>query len=174
MSTSNQKITFIDKTSPPDKKYFKIDHELYFSAAERLSKMGMICYMYFMSQVPHTWNGIKNKDNNRNAPYEISTAHIAEITGISGSSAKNGIADLIKNGYLKPLKGNLYQFIDILPEDRLQTVEEHEEILEYEQMLKLSMDTLSNDRQEQLKNIALKNIEEEKILSTSQKKFSWE
>ena len=164
MSVSNQKVVLIDKTTPPERRYFKIDHDLYFLAAERLTKMGMICYMYFMAQIPHTWDNIKNEDNKRNAPYEISTTHISEVTGISTTSAKNGIKELSDKGYLQLLRGNLYRFRDILLEDKTQTIEEHEEVLDYEQMIELSINTAKEERQTQLKNIAINHINDrEKI-----------
>lgn len=169
MSVPKQKIVLINRTTPAQEKYFKIDQELYFLAASRLNKSGLLVYMYFIAQVPNTWDGIKNQSNKRAGAYEISTRHISEVINSDIKTATRGIEDLINNGYLKLLKGNLYQFIDILPEDKTQTIEEYEELQDYESMLTLSMNEMKAQRQNQLIDIAKKYKQDEQPI-----KFDWE
>ena len=76
-------------------------------------------------------------------------------------SAQRGIEDLISNGYLKLIndKLNLYQYIDILPEDRGQTYEEYEQVQDYAELLQNSINNLHQTRQEQLHEIAKKQVQ---------------
>ena len=165
MSVPKQKTVLINRTTPPEKNYFKISHDMYFLAAAELTPAGLSVYMYFTTVVPDTWDGIKNKDNHRTKPYEISSSAIAEVIKKDTKTVQRGINDLINKGYLQLIKDNVYQFIDILPEHRCQTPKEHEQVKEYESMILLSMDRMKTERQQQLKNISVNGVV---------KQFDWE
>lgn len=156
MAVPNQKNVLINRTHAKQTKFFIIDQEQYFSAANRLTLSGMKVYMYLQMQVPDTWNEQKNKDNLRNKPFELSPQDISNKTQMNAKSAQRGIEDLISNGYLKLIndKLNLYQYIDILPEDRGQTYEEYEQVQDYVELLQNSINNLHQTRQEQLYEIA--------------------
>lgn len=154
MAVSNQKLVVINKTTPPNKNYFKLSQDLYFLANSRLTQAGMTVYMFFMTLVPDTWDGKVNKENTRQCMYELSTSYIAEITYKDTKTAQRGINDLIDKGYLISLGGNQYQFIDILPEDKVQTIEEHEQVMDYQKALQSGMSLLNDTRQKQLQRIA--------------------
>ena len=161
MSVPNQKLILIDKTSTKEKNFFLIPHEVLFAAMRRLTLNGIRVYTYFMSLVPDSIDGKENKNNIRNGYYELSTSHAAEIIGSDTKSVQRGVEDLIKNGYLISRGGNKYQFIDMLPEDKTQTPEEHEKINTYQEELRNSLQLMSGGRDNQLKQIARRTLEEE-------------
>ena len=80
MAVPNQKNVLINRTHAKQTKFFIIDQEQYFSAANRLTLSGMKVYMYLQMQVPDTWNEQKNKDNLRNKPFELSPQDISNKT----------------------------------------------------------------------------------------------
>jgi len=166
MSVANQKIALIDRTEVPKTNFFMIAHETFFMAARRLTLNGLRVYMYFMAQVPDTINNIKNEKNKRPSFFEISSSRIAEVIGMDTKTAQRGIDELIKKGYLILRQGNLYQFIDILLEDKAQTIEEHEQVMNYADMLNANINKMNAERNQQLKDMA------ESIIPD--KKYSWQ
>lgn len=177
MSAPNQKLAYLNRTrinmNTPTGNYFTMYTEYYFLARKRIETLnGMDAYVYFASRIPHTYDFIKNKDNKNTRPFEISPRAMADLTGLDISSCRRGIEQLMKKGYLKLLKGNTYQFTDILSEDMSQTPEEHQQVLQYEVSLEESLLMNQNARQEQLKQIAENSInlkQEEK-----RPKYDWE
>ena len=154
MSVPNQRLVYIDKTTPRDSHYFKIDQEIYFAANARLNQSGMVVYMYLMTLVPDSYDGKINPDNKRIHPFELSSSAAAEVTGKDTKTIQRGFDNLVANGYLIPRNGNTYQFIDRVPEDRPQTLKEHEYVVSYQEELKNNLQLLQNERQEQLQQIA--------------------
>lgn len=154
MSVPNQRLIYIDKTTPQINHYFKIDQEVFFAANARLSQAGMTVYMYLMTLVPDSYDGKINPDNKRVHPFELSSSDAAEVTGKDTKTIQRGFNNLLENGYLIPRNGNTYQFIDRVPEDRPQTQKEHEYVMSYQQELKNNLQLLENERQKQLQQIA--------------------
>ena len=174
MSVPNQKIVFIDRTSSSPSKYIRIDSDLFFLAAKKLSKLGIICYGYFLSQTPYSRDGDKNRENTNKIPYEISTSAISNKTGISTDAARAGLQDLIDNKYLKLIRGNFYQFIDILPEDKIMTPEEYEEKQNYEKIAEMGLNMVKENRQEHLKQVANQQINKVENLKEKYPMYDWE
>lgn len=167
MAIPNQKNILINRTHAKQTKFFIIDQEQYFNAANRLTLSGLKVYMYLQMQIPDTWNEQKNSENIRNKPFALSPQDIANKTQMNTKSAQRGIEDLIENGYLKLINENLnlYQYTDILPEDRTQTYEEYEQVQDYAALLENSISNMKKIRQEQLHEIATKQV---------QNKYSWQ
>ena len=161
MSVANQKVVFINRTTPKNKKYFKIDQQLFFAANARLSQAGMTMYMYFMTIVPDSYDNIPNKDNNRLKPFELSSSYAAEVIKKDVKTVQRGINNLIENGYLIQRKENIYQFIDILPEDKSLTEQETEKVLDYTKELNDNLIQLQQERKIQLRNISADTLKRE-------------
>ena len=161
MSVANQKVVFINRTTPKNKKYFKIDQQLFFAANARLNQAGMTMYMYFMTLVPDSYDNIPNKDNNRLKPFELSSYYAAEVIGKDIKTVQRGINNLIEKGYLIQRKENIYQFIDILPEDKSLTEKESEKVLDYTKELNDNLIQLRQERKIQLKNISIDTLKRE-------------
>ena len=170
MSEPNQKFILIDKTSVSDKNFFYLNHETFFLAAKRLTLNGIRMYMYFMSLVPDSIDGVQNKKNTRTGYFELYTSKAAETMDISTQSVQRGTVELINKGYLVLRKGNLYQFIDILPEDKLQSPEEHQKVLNYQEELANSLKIMSDQREEQLQEIAKTTL----VNNEPREKYEWE
>lgn len=158
MSVPNQRLVYIDKTTPRNNHYFKIDQEIFFAANARLSQAGMTVYMYLMTLVPDSYDGKINPDNKRIHPFELSSSDAAEVTGKDTKTIQRGFNNLVEKGYLIPRNGNTYQFIDRVPEDKPQTWQEHEYVTNYQQELKNNLQLLENERQKQLQQIARDNL----------------
>lgn len=151
-----QKTMWIDRHDPGAINYIKIGNLDFFSAYNRLTYVGVGVYMYICCQVPNSYDGKKNDKNNRPRPFELSPQAISNFTGMPRSSAQKGIQNLVENGYIYCIdsEANLYQFIDILPEDRGQTLEEHELVKQYS--LEDSLSQLNQKRDDQLHELAKK------------------
>jgi len=171
MAVPNQKLLLIDRTSTPSSGFFHFEHDIYFLANARLTLNGIRTFMYFMTLVPDSIDGKPNEANKRHGFYELSTSHIAKITHSTTRDAQRGIENLIKEGYLIQRKDNLYQFIDVLPEDKIKTVEEHQQVLNYKSELMNSLNAISDDRTKQLKQIAAEDLEKQ---PKQREKYSWE
>ncbi len=178
MSAPHQRFAYINRTrvnmKAPETSFFTIYTDYYFLARNRIGTFnGMDAYIYFASRIPHTYNFIKNPDNKNERPIEISPQAMSNETGIDRTSCQRGINKLIEKGYLKLIRGNTYQFIDILDEDKVQSPTEHQQVLKYEVTLEESMLIGQNTRQEQLKQIAENNVtlkQEEQ----SRRHYDWE
>jgi len=168
MSEPNQKFILINRSSAAANNFFHFNHDIFFSAAKRLTLNGIRVFMYFMSLVPDSIDGVPFEKNTRNGFFELYTAKVAEVIGTNTQSVQRGINDLIANGYLTLHKGNVYQFIDILPEDKTQTVDEHQKVMSYQDELHNSLKKLSTDRDEQLRNITMNSI------THQNEKYDWE
>lgn len=164
MSISNLKRILIDKTSTPKSNFFLFEHELYWLANTHLNQSGMTMYMFFMSLVPDSIDHQLNLKNTRTKPYELYSSKVAEIIHKDTKTVQRGINDLIKNEYLIERGPDLYQFIDILPTDHINTVKDLNQIQEYEETLKQSLTELEENKQNVLKQQAINNL----------KKFDWE
>lgn len=154
MAEKEQKMIWIDRHDPGAANYIKIGDVDFFSAYGRLTYVGLGVYMYICCQVPNSYDGKKNMKNNRPRPFELSPQAISNFTGMPYSSAKKGIKDLVDCGYIYCLdeKVHLYQFIDILPEDKGQTMKEFELVKQYS--LEDSLAQLQQKRDQQLHDIA--------------------
>lgn len=154
MAEKNQKVMWIDRHDAGATNYIKIGDLDFFSAYKRLTYVGIGVYMYICCQVPNSYDGKKNEKNNRPRPFELSPQAIANFTGMARSSVQKGIQNLVENGYIYCIdeEMNLYQFIDILPEDRGQTIQEHESIKQYS--LEKGLSQLQEKRENQLHTIA--------------------
>lgn len=154
MAEKEQKKMWIDRHDPGPANYIKIGDVDFFSAYNRLTYVGVGVYAYICCQVPNSYDGKKNIKNNRPRPFELSPQAISNFTGMPYSSAKKGIDDLVNSGYIYCLdpKLHLYQFIDVLPEDKGQTMAEHELVKEYS--LEDSLAQLQQKRDEQLHQLA--------------------
>lgn len=170
MSVPNQKFILIDRTKSSETGFFHFNHEIFFLAAKRLSLNGIRVFMYFMSLVPDSIDGIINSSNKRTGFYELYTSKAAEAIGILTKDVQRGVENLIEKGYLIKRKGNLYQFIDILPEDKMQNQEEHKQVINYQEELKNSLNDISKNRNKQLQLIATEKLLEAK----SHEKYEWE
>lgn len=159
MSISNLKRILIDKTSTPKSNFFLFEHELYWLANTHLNQSGMTMYMFFMSLVPDSIDHQLNLKNTRTKPYELYSSKVAEIIHKDTKTVQRGINDLIKNGYLIERSPNLYQFIDIIPEDHIMTTKDFNQIQDYEILLRQSLTNLEDEKQLQLKQKAKENLE---------------
>ena len=179
MSSPNQKLVLIDRT-PPNEQSGKIiiDSDSIMLAGSRLTHAGLMVYLYFLTQVPDTYSGIRNTKNKRRNLFEFSPQALENTYGFDHTSAQRGFKNLIEKGYLTPTKNkkNIYQFIDILPEDRLQTAEEYEEISIYEESLKDSINQLKAISEERKINAAKNYISQESMnkQEPNRKKYDWE
>ena len=154
MAEKYQKIMWIDRHNAGTANYIKIGDVDFFSAYNRLTYVGIGVYMYICCQVPNSYDGKKNEKNNRPRPFELSPQAVSNFTGMPRSSVQKGIQNLIDNKYIYCLdeKANLYQFIDVLPDDKGQTLEEHELVKQYK--LEDSLLQLQQNRNKQLHEIA--------------------
>lgn len=175
MPTTIAKNVFINRTTPSEKHYFKINQDIYFLASSRLNKSGMTVYMYLMSLVPSSWDFKPNKDNNRRAPFSLMTNYAAQATFTDVKTIQRGINNLIEVGYLIERKDNLYQFIDILPEDKIPNDTDNEKINNYEEDFAFSLQQLNEENENHLKNIAeMRAKSNEKIKLSKPEQYSWE
>lgn len=160
MAEKYQKTVWIDRQDAGNVNYIKINDSIFFSAYNRLTYVGIGVYMYICCQVPHSYNGKKNEKNNRVRPFELSPQAISNFTGMARSSVQKGIQNLIDNKYIYCIdeQRQLYQFIDVIPEDKPQTVEEHEKVQQYS--LENSLLQLQEKRDQQLHQIAKNTIQQ--------------
>lgn len=157
MSVENQKLSYIDRTTPKDSDYIKLDSKTYFDAARRLTPAGLSVYMYFFTVVPDTWDGNINQKNTREHPFELSSSAIAEKIQKDTRTVQRGINDLIEKGYLVLYKGNRYRFRDILPEDKVLNKEEATEFISYKDELEKIRALRKDEITETIKNKATYN-----------------
>lgn len=172
MSVPNQKLTLIHRSEiPKGNNFISIQSEKFFIAKKRLTPTGFSLYCYFLTLTPDTYGGEINEKNKRKAPFELSSSRIKDVILAEDTrTVENGINDLIKKGYLILERGNLYSFRDTLPEDRSMTVEENEEVNDYAEMIKQSIQNQKTQKVEQLKEIAIARVNEE----SRKTKWEWE
>lgn len=162
MSTPNQKKIILNRSSLDSKKgKVIIDADLIMLASSKLNLAGLRVYLYLLTIVPDTYNGIKNEKNTRIKEFELSPQAIENKYNIDHSCIRRGISNLIDKGYLIPMPNfsNTYQFIDILPEDKTLTPEDAEKIYTYTDLLEQSINSLKDSREEQLHKVAEKYVQ---------------
>lgn len=154
MAEKFQKTMWIDRHDPGSANYIKIGDLDFFSAYNRLTYVGIGVYMYICCQVPNSYDGKKNEKNNRPRPFELSPQAISNFTGMPRSSAQKGIQNLVEQGYIYCIdeEANLYQFIDVLSDDKGMTPKEYEKVKQYN--LDDGLQKLSDKRDNELQGIA--------------------
>lgn len=122
MSVPNQNLIVLNRDkvdmSHPKGRFVTIYWENLAFAANKLTKSGLLLYMYLIKEVPHFYNGVKNEKRTIARPFEFSPAAIVDKLNIAKNSVTNGLNDLIENGFLKLRPGttNYYDFYEIPPE----------------------------------------------------------
>ncbi len=161
MSVPNQKFVFINKlqTNSNKEKFYVLSHNSFRLAFERLNKSGLSVYMYLLAQIPHTYDGQIYSKNNSEKGYELSPQAIYNYYDkqLTIQSIHNGIKQLIEFKYLTLIGGNVYQFNEILDEDKIDTVEEKQEAYSTYNHISNSLELLEFQRQQRLQKIAEKD-----------------
>ena len=122
MSVPNQNLIVLhrDKVdmSHPRDRFITMYWENFAFAASKLTKSGLMIYMYLAKEIPHFYNTIKNEKRAITKPFEFSPAAIASEMSMARNSAVNGFNDLVDNGFLKLRPGtkNYYDFYELPPE----------------------------------------------------------
>ena len=174
MSEPNQKRVMIDKTQNLKSNFLRIDNDFIKNAYNRLSHTGFGVYLYLVTAVPHTYDGtMQNKKRTTTKPFDLSPQAISNDIGKHPKSIRTAIDELIRIGYLTLIQGNIYQFKDYLPEDKILTSEEYEQIKELtiEDSLKFQKEKRLKELENIKDNYFSDNTDIEPMIN---KKYDWE
>lgn len=125
----NQNRVYLNRYDTKGSYYVNFHKEYTYDIIDDMTSGEMKVYFYLCSQVPDTYNGVKNQNCKRLAPFALSPQAIKnKYPSMDIKTIRNGIEKLIQKGFIKELSPGIYQFDDIPLKYRSQTIKEHEEL----------------------------------------------
>lgn len=125
----NQKIVFLNRRNTKGMHYVNFAIEDTYDVIDNMCAGEIKVYFYLCSQIPDTYDGKKNPDCKRQAPFALSTQAIKDVyPSMDKKTIQTAINKLIEKGFLTEIHSGLYQFDDLPLQYRVKTEQEYEEI----------------------------------------------
>ena len=166
----NQKYIYLNQTKPEKESFIMVKSVFAINAASRLNKTGLRLYIYFLSQVPHTFNRTEKNEKRGNTPFHFYSSTAAKRLNLSQKGVQDGINELISYGYLIELKKDCFQFNDYIQEDLDIMPEEREKIISLEEAIKSNQ----SQRENELMRIASSSLKNDSFDEQPRRHYDWE
>ena len=166
----NQRYIYLNQTRPGNESFIIVKSIFAVNAASRLNKTGLRLYIYFLSQVPHTYNKTEKNVKRGSTPFYFYSSTAAKKLNLSQKGVQDGINELISFGYLIKLEEkDCYQFNDFIQEDLDIIPEEREKIVSLEEAIKFNQ----KQRDDELIRIA-SSLEDDSLNEQPRRHYDWE